>query len=82
MRKTLNIRHLLAVLSLASLLAFFFVNSQSGFLSELTLPAAGKEVKIPEREQSEEQQESARIPGLFTLSRLLELAGKLVERGF
>jgi|GEM_PF-2183250 len=81
MKKTNNTRYLLAALLLVSLSAFFFVNSRTGFLSELSLTAASKEITLSDREKSQEQQESARIPGLFTLARLLELAGQFVNRG-
>jgi hypothetical protein len=81
MKKTHNTRYLLAALLLLSLSAFFFVNSRTGFLSELSLGSTAREIALSDREKSEDQQESARIPGLFTLARLLELAGHLVNRG-
>ena len=81
MRKTRNIRFLLAALLLLSLSAFFFVNSREGSLSDSSLAGASSKISLSEREKSEEQQESARIPGLFSLARLLELAGHFVNRG-
>ncbi|MCE2821821.1 MAG: hypothetical protein LW693_05270 [Saprospiraceae bacterium] len=80
MKKTHNVKFLLSALLLVSLSAFFFVNSQDGLLSEPSITSAGKELKLSDGEKSEEQDDSARIPGLFTLARLLELAGQFVNR--
>lgn len=81
MKKTHNVKFLLPALLLVSLSAFFFVNSQTGLVPEPSIAAASKELKLPDGEKSEEQNDSARIPGLFTLARLLELAGQFVNRG-
>lgn len=81
MKKSNKIKFMLATLLLASASAFFFVNSRSGFLSELSLTGAASEINISDREKSETDHESARIPGLVTLARLLELAEQFVNRG-
>lgn len=81
MKKTHYVKFLLPALLLVSLSAFFFVNSRTGFLSELSLGSTTREIALSDREKSEEQQESAHIPGLFALARLLEMAGHLVNRG-
>jgi len=81
MKKTNKVKFLLPALLLVSLSAFFFVNSQTGLVPEPSIAAASKELKLPEGEKSEEQDNSAKVPGLFTLARLLELAGQFINKG-
>ncbi len=81
MKKTRNTRYLLAALLLVSLSAFFFVNSQDVSLSGYSVSGSPGHISMTERDKSDDHQDSARIPGLFTLARLLELAGQFVNRG-
>jgi hypothetical protein len=81
MKKTNNTRYLLAALLLVSLSAFFFVNSQGASLSGPSVSGSPREISMADRNKSEDRQDAARIPGLFTLARLLELAGQFLNRG-
>ena len=81
MKKTSNIRYLFAALMLVSLSAFFFVNSQGTSLAGSSVSGSPREISMADRDKGEDQQDSARIPGLFTLARLLELAGQFLNRG-
>ena len=81
MKKTHNVKFLLPALLLVSLSAFFFVNSQGTSLAGSSVSGSPREISMADRDKGEDQQDSARIPGLFTLARLLELAGQFLNRG-